>query len=112
MTAFDGSKKIDWLFADINGLVFTWGAMTALGLLFIVIVDGLTGTSLLAAFTSRWGSDRAFGAFIALTLSPSFFLVFVLPLDILDQHLLLFWLAVGPILTLMFLIVLAVSPVY
>lgn len=84
MTAFDGSKKGNWLFADIHGLIYTWGAMVAVGLLLVVLIYSMTGIMLLDPFAyatdlikERWGSDWAVLALIATTLIPPFVLVFV-----------------------------------
>lgn len=84
-TAFDSSKVGSWVWADINGVFYTWGAMIAAVLGLTGIVYGVTGIILLAPFAfiadiikERWGVDWMLGSIIALTLLPPLIFVFVL----------------------------------
>lgn len=85
ITTFDGSKKSSWLFADINGVIYTWGVMMAAVLGLTGTVYGMTGIMLLtplefiAGFIKeQWGVDWMIGGIIALTFLPPFIFVFVL----------------------------------
>lgn len=66
-----GSKKSDWLWADINGLIYTWGAIVLL-MIFCGILNLLD---------DRLGKNSSFGLMMLLTGSLAFFLVFVLRLN-------------------------------
>ncbi len=84
ITTFDKNKKIDWFFADINGLVFTWAAMLGGLLILTGLLYETTNIMLLAPFgylgdliKEYWGSTWAFGVIIAITFFPPFVLVFV-----------------------------------
>ncbi len=81
---FDVNNKGDWLMADVNGLVHTWGVMIAAVAALTAIVYGVTGIMLLAPLApivnliKGQGGGRVFAALIAATFVPPFVLVFVL----------------------------------
>jgi hypothetical protein len=81
---FDGSKKSSWIMPDINGLIYTWGAVLATTLVLTGIIYGVTGIAILTPFVSLInfieagvGKDWAIGAMIGMTLLPSFVIVFI-----------------------------------
>lgn len=83
-TPFDDNKKSSWLGADINGLIYTWGASVAFGVPLTVLILVLTGVNIGAPLgwaidmaESQWGRDASLWTAFGLTLLPSFLLVFV-----------------------------------
>jgi ABC-type microcin C transport system permease subunit YejE len=83
-TPFNDSKKSSWLGADINGLIYTWGASVAFGAVLWAIIAALTGVNVGAPLgwaidmaENQWGHDAGLWTTFGLTLLPSFLLVFV-----------------------------------
>lgn len=83
MMAFDGSKKSEWLYADINGLLHTWmGMVVSISVLFVLAETAGFGVfeplrAVANGIDRHWCSGWGFWTMVFAPAIPSFLIVFV-----------------------------------